>query len=49
MLTDARLKKLENIYLKDLDVVKGAMLRRKRAAYQEAMIEVYQKKVPMIT
>lgn len=49
VLTDARLKKLENIYLKDLDVVKGAMLRRKRAAYQEAMIEVYQKKVPMIT
>lgn len=49
VLTDARLKKLENIYLKELDVVKGAMLRRKRAAYQEAMIEVYQKKVPMIT
>ncbi len=49
VLTDARLKKLENIYLKELDVVKGAMLRRKRAAYQEAMIEIYQKKVPMIT
>lgn len=49
VLTDARLKKLENIYLKDLDLVKSAMLRRKRAAYQEAMIEVYQKKVLMIT
>ena len=49
VLTDARLKKLENIYLKELESVKDAMLRRKRAAYQEAMIEVYQKKVPMIT
>ena len=49
VLTDARLKKLENIYLKELESVKDAMLRRKRAAYQEAMIEIYQKKVPMIT
>lgn len=49
VLTDARLKKLENIYLKELESLKDAMLRRKRAAYQEAMIEVYQKKVPMIT
>lgn len=49
VLTDARLKKLENIYLKELESVKDAMLRRKRAVYQEAMIEIYQKKVPMIT
>ena len=49
VLTDARLKKLENIYLKELESLKDAMLRRIRAAYQEAMIEVYQKKVPMIT
>lgn len=37
----ARLKKLEKIRLAELEAVKQRMLREKKAAYQEAMLEAY--------
>lgn len=41
LLDDIRLKKLEKIEITGLQEIKKAMLSRKRAAYQEAMIEEF--------
>lgn len=38
-LSDMRLNKLKNLYLDELQEMKGAMLEQKKATYQEAMLE----------
>lgn len=38
-LNDTRIRKLEKIEIKELQEIKNAMLREKRAAYQEAMMD----------
>ncbi len=41
ILEDFRLKKLEKIYLKELQEIKQCMYKEKRAAYQESMLFIY--------
>lgn len=41
ILEDFRLKKLEKIYLEELQEIKQCMYKEKRAAYQESMISIY--------
>ena len=44
VLEDFRLKKLEKIYLEELQEIKQCMQKEKRAAYQERMLSVYFRK-----
>lgn len=41
-LSESRIKKLEHIYMQELQGIKEGIQKRKRAAYQEAMLEIYQ-------
>ena len=40
-ISEKSLKQLDHIYLEELQEVKEEMLRQKKAAYQEAMLEEY--------
>lgn len=40
-ITERSLRKLDKIYLKELQEIKSALLREKKAAYQEAMLREY--------
>ena len=40
-ISDERLKKLEKIHVEELQDIKKAMLRQKKATYQEAMLKEY--------
>ena len=40
-LSESRIKKLEHVYMQELQDIKEGMQKRKRAAYQETMLQVY--------
>ena len=40
-LSESRIKKLEHVYMQELQGIKEGIQKRKRAAYQEAMLQVY--------
>ena len=41
-LSESRIKKLDRVYMEELQELKVCIQRTKRAAYQEAMLEIYQ-------
>ena len=45
VLDNTRIKKLDKITIPELQEVKEAMIKKKRAAYQESMLEEYQKNI----
>ena len=40
-LSDRRIKKLEQIYIQELQEIKEVMYKKRRAAYQESMMEKF--------